>query len=107
ADVAGDRAHRDQAARVVGSGGVLRDAHAPVDDAGAGLSPQPGNLPDDLGVDTGDLGDLIGWVGLDGLGQRVVVGGAVRDEVPVHETQPNHFMHDGVVEGHVGAGLEL
>ena len=42
ADVARDRAHGDQAARVVGAGRVLRDPHAPVDDAGARTCPRAG-----------------------------------------------------------------
>src|SRR6185437_4575355 len=43
ADVAGDRAQLDQAAGVVGAGGVLGNSHAPVDDARLGLAPHPGN----------------------------------------------------------------
>ena len=105
ADVAGDRAHRDQAAAVVGAGGVLGDAHAPVDDAGTGLS-RPGDLAD-LDVEAGDLRGQLRRVGLHGLGQLVVVGGAVRDEVAVDQAEADHLVHDPVVERHIGAGFEL
>ena len=73
ADVAGDRAHRDQAARVVGARRVLGDPHAPVDDARAGLAPEPRDLADRVGVDAADLRRALGRVLLDELGQLAVV----------------------------------
>ena len=85
ADVAGDRAHRDQAARVVGARRVLGDPHAPVDDAGAGLAPQPRDLADRGGVDAADLRGALGRVLLDELGQLAVVRDAIADELAVDQ----------------------
>ena len=62
ADVARDRAHGDQAARVVGARRVLGDPHAPVDDARARLAPQPGDVADRVGVDAADLRRALGRV---------------------------------------------
>ena len=107
ADVAGDRAHRDQAARVVGAGGVLRDPHAPEDDAGVGLAPHLGDPPDHVGWNPGDLLAALGRVVGHGRGERLVVGGAVGDEVAVDQVEPDDLVHHRVVERDVGARLDL
>src|SRR5690606_34628036 len=106
-DVAGDRAHGDQAAGVVGAGGVLGDPHAPVDDAGLRLAPQPRDLADRVGVDAGDLRGPLRRVVRDGPRERVVVGGAVGDELAVDVPVADHLVHHRVVERDVGARLEL
>ena len=107
ADVARDRAHRDQAAGVVGAGRVLGDAHPPEDDSGVGLAPGSRHAADQVGVDAGDLLAALGRVLADGLDERLVVGGPVADELLVDETEPDDLVHHRVVEGDVGAGLEL
>src|SRR6185437_8954474 len=107
ADVPGDAAHGDQAAGVVGARGVLRDPHAPVDDAGLGAAPDPGDAPDEVGGHAGDLlGSLGRVVGYGGF-ERLVVGGALGDEVLVGQAELDHLVHDAVVERDVGAGLQL
>ena len=106
-DVAGDPAHRDQAAGVVGAGGVLGDPHAPEDHARASLAPGPRDLPDHRGVDAGDLRGPFRRVVLDGVGEGLVIAGAVRDELAVGQPEPDHLVHDAVVERDVGARLEL
>ena len=107
AHVPGDRAHCDQAAGVVGAGGVLGDSHAPEDDPGGRLAPGPGHPPDDVGVHAGDLRCPLRRVVRDGRGERVVVAGTAGDEVAVGQPQPDHLVHHAVVERDVGAGLEL
>src|SRR6185437_13073464 len=107
AHVPGDRAHRDEAAGVVGAGGVLGDPHAPEDDTGPRLAPGPGHPPDDVGGHAGDLLGPLRRVVSDVAGQRVVVAGAAGDEAGVDQPQPDHLVHDAVVERDVGAGLEL
>ena len=108
ADVAGDRAHRDQAARVVGARRVLGDPHAPVDDAGAGLAPQPRDLADRGGVDAADLRRALGRVLLDELGQLAVVRSRAR-AMNSRSTRPSadDLVQHAVVERDVGAGLDL
>jgi hypothetical protein len=49
----------------------------------------------------------LGRVLLDHLGQRLVVRCAVRDEVVVDEVAGDDLVQDAVVEGDVGAGLDL
>src|SRR3954449_1685378 len=107
ADVAGDRAHRDQAARVVGARRVLGDPHAPVDDARVRLAPQAGSEPDRVGVDSGDLLGALRRVLLDHLRDLAVVRGARGDEVAVDQPEADDLVHDAVVEGDVRAGLDL
>src|SRR4051794_29371323 len=107
AHVAGDRAHRDQAARVVGARRVLRDAHAPVDDARVGLAPQARDEPDLVGVDARDLLRALRRVLLDDLRDLAVVRRARGDELAVDQAEPDDLVHDAVVEGDVGAGLDL
>src|SRR3954454_11086328 len=107
ADVAGDRAHRDQAARVVGARRVLGDPHAPVDDTRVRLAPQAGDEPDRVGVDSGDLLGALRRVLLDDLRDLAVVGRARGDEVAVDQAEADDLVHDAVVEGDVGAGLDL
>src|SRR5690349_2666315 len=107
ADVPGDRAQRDQATGVVGAGGVLGDPHAPVDDARLGLAPYPGNPPDQVGGHAGDLLGALRRVVGHGALERLVVRGSRLDEGVVGQAQPDDLVHDGVVEGDVGAGLEL
>ena len=107
ADVAGDRAQRDQAAGVVRAGGVLGDPHPPEDHAGAGLAPDPGDPADDVGGDPGDLFGPFRRIVPNGLGESLVVAGPPGDVVVVHQVQPDDLVHHGVVEGHVGARLEL
>jgi hypothetical protein len=107
ADMAGDRAHRDQAARVVGAGRVLGDAHAPVDDAGVGLAPEAGDEADPVGVDAGDLLGALGRVLLDDLRHLAVVVRPLGDELAVDQAEADDLVHDAVVEGDVGAGLDL
>ena len=107
ADVPGDRAHGDQAARVVGARRVLGDAHAPEDDPGARLAPQPRDLADRRRVDTADLRGALGRVLLDELGQLAEVGDAVADERAVDEPARDHLVQHAVVEGDVGARLDL
>ena len=105
--VAGDRAQRDEAAGVVGAGGVLGDPHPPVDDRGARLAPGAGDLADGVRVHAGDLRGPLGRVVGDRAGQLVVVRRAVRDELPVDQPEPDDLVHHRVVERDVGAGFEL
>ena len=107
AHVPGDRAHRDQAARVVGAGRVLRDPHAPVDDRGVGGAPQPRDLADRVGVHAADLRGALGRVLLHDLRELAVVRDPLGDELAVDPVVRDHLVQDPVVEGHVRAGLEL
>ena len=107
ADVAGDRAHGDQAAGVVRAGGVLGDAHPPVDDAGARLAPQLGDLADHVGVHAGDLRGALRRVVGDRAGQLLVVRHAGGDELAVDQPEADDLVHEPVVERHVRAGLDL
>src|SRR3954463_14082581 len=107
ADVPGDRAHRDQAARVVRPRRVLGDAHAPVDDARVRLAPQPRDEADLVGVDARDLLGALGRVLLDDLGDLAVVRRARGDELAVDQPEADDLVHDAVVEGDVRAGLDL
>src|SRR6478672_2073922 len=62
ADVAGDRAQRDQAAGVVCAGGVLRDPHAPVHDGRVRLSPDLRDIAQHGRRDPADLSCALGRV---------------------------------------------
>ena len=106
-DVAGDRAQRDQAARVVGAGRVLGDPHAPEDEARARLAPHARHAPDQVRVELADLAGALGRVLLHGLHQRLVVRRAPLDEVAVDQVEPDQLVHQPVVEGHVRARLQL
>ena len=107
ADLAGDRAQGDQAAGVVGARRVLRDAHPPVHDRALGLAPEPRDLSDRGGVDATDLGDALGRIVLDQLGELGVVRRALRDELAVDQPELDDLVHHAVVERDVGARLDL
>ncbi len=107
AHLTGDRAQRDQAARVVGARRVLRDPHAPEDDRGAGLAPQLRDRADQLGVDPADLRGALGRVLLHGLRELAVVRHAIADELAVDQPEPDDLVQHAVVERDVGARLDL
>ncbi len=56
ADVAGEQHQIDQAASVVGTVGVLGDAHAPKNQRRLGTAKDPSDIDDLLLGDAGDLG---------------------------------------------------
>ncbi len=59
ADLAGDQRQRDQAARIVGAVGVLRDAHAPEDDGAFRARIGARHVAQRLGVDAADRRHLL------------------------------------------------
>ena len=60
AHLAGDHGKRDQAARIVGAVYMLRDAHAPEDDAGIGIGEETRYGAQRIRVDAADLGHCFG-----------------------------------------------
>jgi hypothetical protein len=64
ADLAADQRERDQAARIVGAVGVLRDAHAPEDDGAFGAREGARDLAQVVGLDAADRRHLLGREGL-------------------------------------------
>ena len=62
---------------------------------------------DRVGVDAGDLRGALGRVLLDQLGELAVVRRALGDELAVDQPEADDLVHDAVVEGDVGAGLDL
>ena len=106
-DVAGDRAHGDQAARVVGPRRVLGDPHPPEDDRGTGPAPQLGDVADRVRVHAADLAGALRRVVAHQLGQRVEVRDPLGHERAVDEVAPDQLVQDAVVEGDVGARLDL
>ena len=86
---------------------MLRDAHAPVDDARAAGPPQPRHLADRVGVHAADLRGALGRVLLHDLRQLAVVRHALGDELAIDPVVRDHLVQDPVVEGHVRAGLQL
>ena len=107
ADLAGDGAQRDQAARVVGAVDVLAHAHAPEDHRGLGLRKRTRHLAQCLGRDAAHrrhgLGAAAHHVGL----ERLEIVGAIADKCLIHQAFVDHRVDQCVEQGHVGVGLEL
>ncbi len=107
ADVAGHQREGDQAAGVVGPVGVLGDAHPPEDHGRLGRPEDAGHLADPLRRDATQLRRRLGAVGLQGLGQALEALGPLPDIIPVDQVLFDQDMHHRVVEGDVGAGIDL
>ena len=93
ADLPGDHRQRDQAARVVGAVGVLRDAHAPEDDRRAGAGVIARDLAQGRGVDAADRRHLLRAVIADVLAQLVVILGMRLDVLPVGQPLLDDRVH--------------
>ena len=105
-DVAGEQRQGDQAARVVGPVDVLRDPHAPEDDGRLRAAEVARHGADRVGIDAADLGGLLRGVAAHQLAQRLVVLGVPIDIVAIDQVLLDDGVHQRVVEGHVGTGLD-
>ena len=107
ADLAGDQRERDQAARIVGAVGVLRDAHAPEDDRRLGARELARHGAQHVGLDAADRRHLLGGVVLDALGERLEAFDIGLDVLLVVELLGHDGVEDAVEHRDVGAVLEL
>ena len=107
ADLAGDQRQRDQAARIVGAVGVLRNAHAPEDDRRLGAREFARHGADDVGLDAADRRHLLRRVVLDALGKRLEAFDVGLDVLLVVELFRHDRVEHAVEHRHVGAVLEL
>src|SRR5205809_1063732 len=75
---------------------------------GAGSSAADGvsDGPNGLGRDSADGSDALGRVVQRALAQRLEVLGAIADEITVAQSLGDQDVHDGVVEGDVGAVVD-
>ena len=80
-----DQRQRDQAARVVGAVGVLRDAHAPEDDRAFGAGVGARDLAQHVRLDAADRRHLLRRESLDALGELVEALGVGLDVLLVVE----------------------
>ncbi len=107
ADLAGDQRQRDQAARIVGAMGVLRDAHAPEDDRAFGAGEGARHVAQHIGLDAADRRHLLRREFLDVLGELLEVFDVGLDVLLVVELLFDDDVEHAVEHRHVGAVLEL
>ena len=107
ADLAGDQRERDEAARIVGAVGVLRDAHAPEDDRRLGAGEFARHGAQHVGLDAADRRHLFRRIILDALGERLEALDVGLDVLLVVELFRDDRIEDAVEQSDVGAVLEL
>ena len=107
ADLAGDQRQRDQAARIVGAVGVLRDAHAPEDDRRFRAGEFARHGAQHIGLDAADRRHFLRRVILDALGERLEAFDVGLDVLLVVELLGDDGVEHAVEHRHVGAVLEL
>ena len=107
ADLAGDQRQRDQAARIVGAVGVLRDAHAPEDDGAFGACVGARHFAQCCRLDAADRLHLLRREILDRSRQRREAFDVGLDVLLVVELLGDDDVEHGVEHRHVGTVPEL
>src|SRR5262249_412756 len=107
ADLTGDQRQRNQATRIVGTMGMLRNAHAPENDRGFGASKFARDSADDIGLDAADPRQLLRRVVLDAVGELLEALDVSLDVLLVVELLGDDCVEHAVEQRDIGARLEL
>ena len=116
-DIARQKRQRDQAARIVGAVGVLRNSHAPEDHRASGGGIAAGNLAQNLGLDSADrrhrLGRGVGGADfqlLEPFGLGFDIGAVIKllgDDDVDHRVQHRDIASRGEAERGGGVAVEM